>query len=297
MSGVRAGLNRALAAVTGYQLTRVGPQGSSEPDAASGEGEARATVDRTPPDTQAAPSKSKAAASNKGKSASSKRKFPADYDAEYRAIIKAVRPYTMASDEKLHALISATRYIHEHAVHGAVVECGVWRGGGMHTVARTLDYLGDHSRELYLFDTFEGMPEPTEEDVRYDGAAAADLLASKPYEARIWAYASLGDVKDGFAQVPYPAECVHYVQGPVEETVPEQAPEEIALLRLDTDWYVSTRHEFEYLYPKLVSGGVLFIDDFGWFQGSRQATEEFLERTGERLLLIRTASGRVAVKP
>ena len=224
--------------------------------------------------------------------------FPVDYEDEFKDIIRAVRPYTMTSNDKLHALISATNYVHRYDIPGAVVECGVWRGGSMHAVARTLDARGDHSRELYLFDTFEGMTEPTEKDARHDGRTASDLLAASTREkSAVWAYASLDDVQAAFRDVPYPAERVHYVRGPVEETVPVQAPGQIAILRLDTDWYESTKHEFDHLYSRLVPGGVLLIDDYGWWAGSRLATQEFLDETGERLLLLRMASGRVAVKP
>jgi len=83
----------------------------------------------------------------------------------------------------------------------------------------------------------------------------------------------------------------------VEDTVPKEAPDQISILRLDTDWYESTRHELDHLYPRLSSGGVLLIDDYGYWQGSRQAVDEFIERTGARLLLQRMSSGRVAVKP
>ena len=225
------------------------------------------------------------------------REFPADYEPEYQEIVRAVRPYTMTGNDKLHALITATRYVHRYRIPGAVVECGVWRGGSMHAVARTLDRLGDHGRDLYLYDTFEGMTEPTDKDLRYDGEAASQLLAAADKKSWVWAEASLEDVQAGFETVPYPSERVHFVKGPIEDTVPAEMPDEIAILRLDTDWYASTAHEFEHLYPRLVSGGVLFIDDYGHWQGSRQATDEFLERTGERLLLLRADSGRVAVKP
>lgn len=83
----------------------------------------------------------------------------------------------------------------------------------------------------------------------------------------------------------------------VEDTVPADAPDTISILRLDTDWYTSTRHELTHLYPRLSSGGVLIIDDYGYWQGSRTAVEEFLAETGARLLLTRISAGRLAVKP
>ncbi|WP_042383305.1 TylF/MycF/NovP-related O-methyltransferase [Streptacidiphilus melanogenes] len=224
-------------------------------------------------------------------------KFPADYDETAKEIITAVKPWTMTSLERLNALIQSVRYVTRHDLPGDIVECGVWRGGSMQAVARTLLSLDVKDRELYLFDTFEGMSEPTDEDKRVDGRSAADLLATQGKDRPIWALATLDDVQDGFSRIDYPSERLHYVQGKVEDTIPDQAPEKIAILRLDTDWYASTKHELEHLYDRLVPGGVLLLDDYGYWQGSRQAVDEFLEETGARLLLTRMDEGRIAVKP
>ena len=224
-------------------------------------------------------------------------KIPQDIDEEAAAIIGLVRPYTMTSIEKLYAVIMAARYVTRHNIPGAVVECGVWRGGSMHAIARALDAAGAHDRDLYLFDTYEGMPAPGPRDRRTDGRPAAELLASSDKTSRVWAYASLEDVQEGFRQVPYPQEKLHFVKGPVEQTIPGMAPERIAILRLDTDWYESTAHELAHLYDRLIPGGVLLLDDYGWWQGSREAVDEFIARTGVRLYLARTGSGRVAIKP
>jgi O-methyltransferase len=278
-------INSALVRTIGYQLERPKPDRQAEPLTKRLEKVTR-RLEKLPA-LQAAPASAKTPY------------FPDDFDEEVREVIRAVRPYTRTSKDKLHALISSTRYISRHGIEGAVVECGVWRGGSMHAVARVLDGLGDHSRDLYLFDTFDGMTEPTEKDLRTgDQRSARELMdVSEKATKGIWAYASLEDVQAGFETVPYPAERVHYVQGKVEDTVPGQAPEQISLLRLDTDWYESTRHELDHLYDRLVPGGVLIIDDYGSWQGSAQATDEFLERTGARLLLLRAGTGRVAVKP
>jgi hypothetical protein len=223
--------------------------------------------------------------------------YPDDYDDVGRQIITDVKPWTMTSPEKLYALILATRYVVRHQIPGDVVECGVWRGGSMQAVAKTLMHEGSVDRDLFLFDTFDGMTPPTEEDRRQDGQRAADMLARVDRDDPVWAVATLDDVQSGMGQVGYPAERIHYVPGKVEETTPAQAPERISILRLDTDWYASTKHELEHLYQRLSPGGVLLLDDYGWWQGSRQAVDEFLETTGERLLLLRMAEGRIAVKP
>jgi O-methyltransferase len=246
---------------------------------------------------KAARAKKKPAAKPKPKP--KQKALPADYDDEAKEIVRAVRPWTMTGADKIYALIQAVRYVNRHRIPGDVVECGVWRGGSMQAAARTLLSVGDTSRDLHLFDTFDGMPPPTERDVRRsDERTAEELLAEQTRErGPVWAVATLGDVKEGFQQVPYPSERIHFVQGRVEETIPEAAPEQISILRLDTDWYESTRHELEHLYPRLSPGGVLLLDDYGYWEGAREAVDEFLDETGERLLLVRMASGRLAVKP
>ncbi|ARF77112.1 methyltransferase [Kitasatospora albolonga] len=292
----RNAVNGVLQQLTGYQLRRVTvPAARTAPaDPAPAPAPTAATAPETEPKApMKAPVKTPAKTPVKKPALA----FPEDYDDEAREIIRAVKPYTMTSPERLNAFILATRYIARHNIPGDIVECGVWRGGSMQACARTLLSVGETERELHLFDTYEGMTPPTAEDLRRDGRPAQELLDAQGKDRPIWAVASLEDVQAGFEQVPYPKERVHYVRGPVEDTVPGQAPEQISILRLDTDWYASTRHELEHLYPRLVSGGVLLIDDYGYWQGSRQAVDEFLDKTGERLLLLRMDEGRIAVKP
>ncbi len=203
----------------------------------------------------------------------------------------------MTSPEKLFGLILGTRYITAHQVPGDIVECGVWRGGSMQAAALTLLEGGSTERELHLFDTFEGMPPPTEHDRRPSGRTAEELLATSDRDSKIWAVATLDDVRTAMDETGYPTERIHYHPGLVEETIPRDAPERIAVLRLDTDWYESTRHELEHLYDRLSPGGILIIDDYGGWEGSRKATEEFLAKTGAPLLLLPISGGRIAVKP
>jgi hypothetical protein len=220
-----------------------------------------------------------------------------EIDAQNRAIVERAFPHTMTGVLRLDATVRAVRHCVAREVPGAFAECGVWRGGSVLAMLLTLQELDATDRDVYLYDTFEGMTEPTEHDVRFDGQSASSQLATQDrLESKVWAYASLEDVQAGFETVPYPSERVHFIKGPVEETVPGQLPEQIAILRLDTDWYESTAHELKHMYDRLVPGGVLMLDDYGWWQGSKLATEEFLDRTGEQLLLIRMGSGRVAVK-
>ena len=221
-----------------------------------------------------------------------------DIESDVFDIIELVRPFTMTSEDKLIALIFATRHIARTGLSGAIVECGVWRGGSMHAIARTLAQQGVTDRDLYLFDTFTGMTEPTERDVRVDDCRpAAEMLDSSNKTKWIWAIASREDVENGLAALPYPQDRFHLVEGPVEETLQDNAPEKIALLRLDTDWYESTAAELEHLYSRLVPGGVLIIDDYGSWQGSKEATDEFFSTVDNPPLLHRAGRGRIGIKP
>jgi O-methyltransferase len=217
--------------------------------------------------------------------------FPPDFTAEDIAIIREVEPYTLTGLERLVALIKAVRYIVTHNIEGDFVECGVWRGGSIMAMARTLLHLNDRHRTLYLFDTFEGMPLPGPRDVDYRGEPATRLFD------QIRCCASMDEVASAVYGVGYDPARIQFVRGRVEQTLPERAPENIALLRLDTDWYESTRHELIHLFPRLSSGGVLIVDDYGHWRGAREATDEYLAQQKVPLLLNRIDyTGRIGVK-
>lgn len=222
--------------------------------------------------------------------------YPPDFGQEETDIIRKVRPWTATSPERIYALIQAVRYVSRNAIEGAIVECGVWKGGSMAAVARTLLLARDPKRDLYLFDTFEGMSAPTERDSDYSGRQASDILRDDP--------SSRGDdaplelVRNVLHETGYPKEKVHFIKGKVEETIPAQAPASIALLRLDTDWYESTKHELAHLFPRLSEGGAIIIDDYGHWRGSRQACDEYFAQTRTPILLHRIDyTGRIALKP
>lgn len=222
---------------------------------------------------------------------------PLDFEEHDREVWERVAPYTMTTPSRVYALVRAVEYVVAARVPGAFVECGVWRGGSMMAVALTLLRLGQTDRDLYLYDTFAGMTEPGTEDVRVTGEPAAELLERLPRASNEWAVATLEEVRSAMGGVGYPEERIRYVVGRVEETLPEHAPAEIALLRLDTDWYASTRHELEHLYPRLASGGVLIVDDYGHWQGQRRAVDEYLAEHGIALLLNRIdPAARIALK-
>ncbi len=208
--------------------------------------------------------------------------FPPDFDAPTIAIIRSVKPYTLTSSESLESLCSSVRYIIRNQIPGDFVECGVWRGGSVMAMIYTLKELGIADRSIYLYDTFEGMTEPTSTDVDLNGVAAKDLMPGYG-----WVRVGINEVRQNILSLGYPADKIHFIQGKVEDTLPRQAPPQLALLRLDTDWYESTLHELECLYPRMAKGGVLIIDDYGHFQGARKAVDEYLEKEKIKMYLHR----------
>jgi O-methyltransferase len=225
--------------------------------------------------------------------------FDADVAPQHRDIVERVRPYTMTSQRSIIGLCEAVEYVVRNEIVGAFVECGVWRGGSVMAEALTLLRRGVDDRNLYLFDTFAGMPMPRADDVSLrepEQPALARWQRDQRSEHNEWAYASIETVRENVISTGYPAERVHLVRGLVEETIPRQAPTEIALLRLDTDWYGSTRHELEHLYPRLAARGILILDDYGSWAGARKAVDEYGPTS--RLFLGRLDGiARVAIKP
>ena len=225
-------------------------------------------------------------------------------------ILNASDGWTMCSPLNKHLLMESVRYIHRNNVPGDFVECGVWRGGMMQIVARTLisETLNDPNpsklRKLWLFDTFEGMPAPSHELDRdmYKGEHASAKMKREPKIGpngthTIWCLADLEDVVSGMELTEYPTTHLNYVKGLVEDTLPKNSPEKISILRVDTDWYSSTKHILNSLFEKVVSGGVVIFDDYESWEGARTAINEFFNEQGIIPLLIRLDKGRVYLKP
>jgi O-methyltransferase len=226
--------------------------------------------------------------------------IPTDFDEQTKRIIRAVDGYTMTSPERLEALVSAVRYVVTNNIAGDFVECGVWRGGSTMAAALTLKDMHDDQRNLYLYDTFEGMSAPTDDDITFDGQSAEKVFNDRKLsqDSSEWCKSTLDEVKEGMAKTNYPIDKTYYIKGKVEETIPREMPANaVSILRLDTDFYESTRHELRHLFPRLVKGGVLIIDDYGHWEGSKKAVDEYIAENKLQLLLNRVDdSGRIAIK-
>lgn len=192
--------------------------------------------------------------------------------------------YSKTSVERLLAMANACKRIDAENIPGDIVECGVWRGGNI-ILARKLS----PERVCWLYDTFEGMTEPGQFDTKLGGETAMSRYRKWEHKGVKWAAVSVEEVIQNLADTwTYDDEYLRFVKGPVEETLLDAAnlPNRIALLRLDTDWYESTKIELEVLYPRLVIGGILIVDDYGHWMGARKAVDEYFGSTGARLEAI-----------
>jgi O-methyltransferase len=223
-----------------------------------------------------------------------------DFDSFQKKVLFDVERFTMTSPERVVSLMESVSYIIKNQIEGDIVECGVWRGGSMMAVINSLIKFDDIHRKLYLFDTFEGMPMPDIDlDFDLNAVNAHDYLNSnfKNENDYIWAYSAENKVREAIYQLNYPSENIIFVKGKVEDTLPYKKLQKIAILRLDTDWYSSTKHELEQLFPLLVSGGVLIIDDYGHWSGARKAVDEYFSNNNINSFFHRIDyTGRILIK-
>lgn len=219
-------------------------------------------------------------------------------DPAFPAIYEKCKPYTMTSVERMYTLYKSIEYIIQQNIPGNLVECGVWKGGSSMLIAHTLLHFGDTSRIIYLYDTFEGMTEPE----------PSDFLVGQPKQTAIhrwmreqkanyntWDYASLEEVQKNLYSTGYPSDKLLFVKGKVEDTIPNTIPDRISLLRLDTDWEQSTKHELQHLFPLLEKNGILIIDDYGHWAGAKKAVDEYMTLHPHFLSRI-DSTGRLCVK-
>lgn len=207
----------------------------------------------------------------------------------------------MTSKNRAFALFEAVNYILDNRIPGMFVECGVWRGGSAMVIAATLALRKVDNRRIFLYDTFDGMTEPSESDYDLHGNQAIDLLEAGGDDSLVKARCDIASVRANMISTGFPRERINYVQGDVRNTLKDRRPEPIALLRLDTDFEDSTSAELHYLYPTVSNGGVIIIDDYGHWHGAKKAVDIFLDRernSGRNHFLVPLDyTGRLFVKP
>ena len=195
-------------------------------------------------------------------------------------IWRTVRKCTMTDRARVNSLVNAVQYTVENNIPGDFVECGVWQGGSIMAMIMTLQKMGE-KRKIWLYDTFEGMSDATEEDTHNN--KHADVLMEK--NPVVKCIAPLDLVKKNINKLKYEGDLI-YVKGKVEDTIPDHMPEKIGLLRLDTDWYESTKHEMYNLWPILEEDAVMIVDDYNWWDGSTKAINEYFSEEPKTLTRI-----------
>lgn len=228
--------------------------------------------------------------------------FAVELDRSDIELIRHVRDskFTMTSIPRLVNTLKSCRYAVENNIPGDFVECGVWRGGNGILAKKIFERLGS-DKKVWMFDTFQGMTAPTSEDIaaKTQVAAEGQFLQSQKASFNKWCYASLEDVRKNFTDSGINMDSIKFIKGDVCETLQDSqnVPTEISVLRLDTDWYASTKAELEVLYPKLSDRGVLLIDDYGHWEGARKAVDEYFSSANYKPLFnVVDYTGRSAVK-
>ena len=227
--------------------------------------------------------------------------FPYDIfgDKEFMEIYDRCKDYTMTSLERMYSLYNSMKYIIDNKIEGDLAECGVWKGGSSMLMALLLKKYGITDKKIYLYDTFEGMSEPSSIDKTFKGVSATTLLNKerKENENSIWCYSPIEEVKKTLFSTGYPQASLIFIKGKVEDTLHQHVPGKLSLLRLDTDWYESTRIELQILYPLLSEKGILIIDDFGHWEGAKKAVTEYFMQNGNHQFLHRIDyTGRLIIK-
>ena len=235
-----------------------------------------------------------------------KKKYPIELTEDEKKLIDYVveNNLTRVSRERLFATLMSCKYVLQNNLDGDFVECGVWRGGNS-IIAAGIFKMYNSCKKIYLYDTFQGMTAPTEVDtlLREGSRSASEILnatelkKNKKWTKNIWCYASIDDVKTNFSNIDLLSENVKFIQGDILQTLEKKIPDKISVLRLDTDWYESTKKEMDVLYEKIVPNGVLMIDDYGYWAGSKKAVDEYFDKNNNRpFLQFIDYSGRLAIK-
>lgn len=207
---------------------------------------------------------------------------------EHLKIMDICSKYTMTARSRQWALIQSIQWIANENIEGDIVECGVWKGGNLILCGLMLKTL-NLNRLIWGYDTFAGMSEPSEHDYKIydnklgDSSLVRDkwLATRKAQGITSWNYEAKDKVASSFSKEVGTGN-LKLISGKVEDTlaVESNLPEKVSILRLDTDFYESTKVELEVLFPRLEKGGVLIIDDYGCYAGAKKAIDEFFEEYG-----------------
>lgn len=207
--------------------------------------------------------------------------FPIEAEDKIKEFINCSRKFSMTGRERMYLLSQAVLNTKNNNLDGDFVECGVWRGGNI-LLFKLLNDFYNLNKNIFAYDTYEGMTPPQDIDITSSGVSAETLMKNtkkKDEKHNIHCFSELDQVKNNILLYSN-LNNINFVKGPVEKTLfnENNLPNKISILRLDTDFYNSTKIELERLFPRVVSGGVLIIDDYGFWKGARKAVDEYFNK-------------------
>jgi hypothetical protein len=208
--------------------------------------------------------------------------------------LEVASKYSMTGFERMFFLVKALKQIKIDNIEGDFVECGVWRGGNLILFQKIIEELKLKNRKIFAYDTFFGMNQPGHFDLNIKNEKAKIILNSlekkrvDPNKNIILAKCDLDEVKKNFHTNTKKNDNLICIKGEVEKTlkIKKNLPKKISLLRLDTDWYQSTKIELEVLFPLLSKNGILVIDDYGYWKGSKKAVDEYFKNKKNNLFKV-----------
>lgn len=237
-----------------------------------------------------------------------------EFDGEFETVkrlIKKIRPYTMLPVVRLTSLYMQVKYCEQNNVKGDYMECGVWKGGAVGLMALTNQLYGATRRNLFLFDSFDDILPPNPEidgframqdALKYSNKTDLQELKSDPTTPIKGFYDSFGgkgtlsqNRQLFFRQIKYDKKYVHFYKGWFEDTMPKASKnvDRLAILRIDADWYKSVYICLKYFYPKVVKGGFIVIDDYGYYEGCTKAVKQYFSERNIHLYPNSIDSGSV----
>ena len=210
-----------------------------------------------------------------------------------------VVPNTMVAKKVIRDLELCLDKILKSKIKGSIVECGVYKGGLSALILQKIN-LYKSDKMLYLYDTFNGMSEPNEKDIGIVNKESAFSIYKEKQRGEFsdWCLGTLDEVTNLLEKTdPYYSKKTRIIQGKVENTLiyEKNLPERIALCRLDTDWYESTKIELEVLFPRIEKNGILIIDDYGHWEGCKIAVDEFFADKAKSVNITNGSSGTLIV--
>lgn len=180
--------------------------------------------------------------------------------------------HTMIGLRRLDNLQECIQDVLARGVPGDLIEAGVWRGGASIFMRAVLKAHGVEDRTVWLSDSFQGLPPPNDDEYPAD---AGDLHHTIDELA-----VSLDEVRENFRRYGLLDDQVRFLPGWFRDTLPRAPIERLAIIRIDGDMYESTTQVLEALYPKLVPGGYLIVDDYGGIPACRRAVDDYREAMG-----------------